>query len=490
MVADNILKSLAFEQNLQASELGNPKLTMYHRYIKPGDWYVSASGKYFDEAIKAGAKLIWSDSDKSYIDEYKQTPVAYRSNLAKDLPKLMANFFELKNTATNYIGITGTNGKTTCCQWLYQSLDNADKTAGYIGTLGLQSTAQPDTTNTGYTTPDIVAIQQYLQLFEQQNIDNIVIEATSHALSQNRIDNVAFKIAAFTNLSRDHLDYHHTMEQYFDCKTRLFLDSAIANSLKSAIINIDDPWGKKLVTLVKQHNTTCKLLTYSLKDNKASVFVESISEQTLTIKFAKQSINLYIPNLLLTDFNIQNLLVVFCCLSELGLSTKAIADAMQHLQPPEGRLQILRTNNKQIIIDFAHTPDSLEKTLQAIKKITKNKLWVVVGCGGDRDKGKRPMMANIACKIANNCIFTSDNPRGESPQAIIDDMTADLNYANYKTQVDRKAAIKYALLNSEPEDNIVIAGRGHESHQIIGDELLPFNDYEVTQELLATANAN
>ena len=484
MVADNILNSLAFEQNLQASKFGKPKLTMYHSHIKPGDWYVSASGKYFDEAIAAGAKLIWSDSDKSAIDKYKQTPVAYRANLAKDLPKLMADFFQLTNPAANYIGITGTNGKTSCCQWLYQSLQNANKTAGYIGTLGLQSTAQPTIINTGYTTPDIVAMQQYLQLFERQNIDNIIIEATSHGLAQNRIANVAFNIAVFTNLSRDHLDYHQTMQHYFSCKTQLFLDYPIT----SAIVNIDDAWGKKLATLVRQKQATCNILTYSLKDNSASVFVANIGEQSLTIKFAKQSLNLYIPNLLLTDFNIQNLLVVFCCLKQLGLSITAIADTMQHLQAPAGRLQILRSNNKQIIIDFAHTPDSLEKTLQAIKKITKNKLWVVVGCGGDRDKGKRPIMANIACTTADNCIFTSDNPRGEAAQAIIDDMTANLNYNNYKTQVDRKAAINYALQNSQPEDNIVIAGRGHESHQLIGDKLLPFNDYEVTQELLAISN--
>ena len=471
----------------RASLVGNPVLTIFYRHIQVGDCYIhlAADASYIDIAISRGAVLVWLEGKENSIKMRDNIPIVARKNLKRDLPKLLQALYPI-NEKGQYIGVTGTNGKTSISEWIFSMFCTAQLSGAIIGTLGAQTSSDDTKWQTGYTTPDVAKLQQYLHKIAQQNIDHFVIETSSHALRQNRVVNIPYQIGIFTNLSRDHLDYHGDMEEYFQCKVKLFTDFDI----KVAIINGDDEFGRRLLALLQQKHKQCRVISYSTKNQNAVVFGQLLAENTLQCHYADNVLKLAIPHIVPTTFNIENLLAVYCCGIALGLTAETLVRCFKLLSPPPGRLQqVPNSLEKSILIDFAHNPDSLEQTLCAVRALCSHKLWVVVGCGGDRDKGKRPKMARIACENADISIFTSDNPRSESPQAIIDDMVSGLSSEKFSTDVDRKSAIEYAINNSHKGDTIIISGRGHETMQTVGDRQIPFSDFEVVEQIIGHRDA-
>jgi len=306
-----------------------------------------------------------------------------------------------------------------------------------------------------------------------------VMEVSSHALEQHRTAGINFEIGIFTNLTRDHLDYHGTMENYGAAKAKLFQDYP----LKTVILNLDDPFSQHLLQIVPQIN----VLTYSLNNSQASIFCNKINllpngyqlEVSTPLGIVKTKIKL------IGDFNVSNILAAISAFIALEMPLKDIEKKLFQTQAVAGRMELFQSPNyAPIIIDYAHTPDALEKALQAARKHCNGKLWCIFGCGGDRDQGKRPLMGEIAEKYADQIILTNDNPRHEIPKQIISDIKTGLKSYSFLTILDRKQAISHALKNAEKNDLILLAGKGHETYQQIGDDFIHYSDRETVQQLL------
>jgi len=366
------------------------------------------------------------------------------------------------------VGVTGTNGKTTTTFILKSILESAGITTGVIGTLdGVR------------TTPESPELQRALAAYKEGGYKACVMEVTSHALAQDRVHGICFDIAIFTNLSQDHLDYHGSMEEYFQAKAKLFT----AELAKTAVVNIDNPYGKRL--LKKSEINT---IAYCIKD----VEELEIGPSVTTFVFDGYRVRLALGGI----FNVENALAAAKAAKALGISTKDIVAGISDAYAVPGRFeQIESESGIRIIVDFAHTPDALGQVLQAARATLQeksSKLTVVFGCGGDRDKGKRPIMGQVASQLADRIILTSDNPRSEDPQAIIDQILAGINFSSkveLLVEPDRRKAIESALKTSRAGDLVLIAGKGHESTQQLKDSIVAFDDRKVVSELLeATAD--
>jgi len=390
----------------------------------------------------------------------------------------------------SYIGVTGTNGKTSCTWWLAQLLRDFGKRPGLIGTLGcgVWSSDKPVVMQeTGYTTPDAKLLQKILAEFVQQGATHVVMEVSSHGLEQGRVKGVKFSTALFTNLSRDHLDYHGTMEKYGAAKARLFQVSG----LKNAVVNVDDPFGRTLAAEIK----TATVIRYSISDASADVYLRDLHIDAEGVRGNLVSpwgqAKIFSP--VIGEFNVSNLLGVISVLCAEGFALSSVADAIGNLQSPPGRLQRVSVDKQneaiQVFVDFAHSPDALEKILTTLKPQTKNKLWCVFGCGGDRDVGKRPVMGAVASRLADHVIVTSDNPRSENPRDIIDQILVGMDLHKTTAIEDRKSAIVHAICQANVGDVVLIAGKGHETYQEIKGTKIPFSDVsEASSALRLRAN--
>ncbi len=481
----DILYKVAIEAVHGTTDIVISKIEFDSRKIELNDVFVAIRGtlsdghNYIEKALSLGAIAIICEEFPSLIVNGVTYIKVKNSNEA--LAFLVANYYDNPSENLKLVGITGTNGKTTIASLLYQLF----KKAGYK--VGLLSTVKIMVDNEEYkathTTPDSLNLNFYLSEMVQQGCEFCFMEVSSHGIHQKRTEGLHFTGGVFTNLSHDHLDYHNTFAEYRDVK-KLFFDNLPKSAF--AITNIDDKNG-----LVMLQNTKAKKLTYALKsyaDYKAQILENQLSGLLLKINDNEVWVKL------IGSFNAYNLLAIFGVAAELGIEKVEALRLLSELESVSGRFQFIVSDAKiTAIVDYAHTPDALENVLKTIEDIrTKNEqLITVVGCGGDRDTTKRPIMANIASSLSDKVIFTSDNPRTENPETIIEAMEKGVEPQNFKKTVsilDRKQAIKTACQLANPNDIILIAGKGHETYQEINGVRYDFDDLKIVTELLKQLN--
>jgi len=449
------------------------------RKIQKGDLFVAQRGVtidghlYIEKAIQLGAISIVCE----VIPEKKKEGITYvqvqDSNTT--LAIIASNFYDNPSSKLNLVGVTGTNGKTTIASLLYQLFKKAGYKTGLLSTVKVLVDEKEYLAT--HTTPDSVTINQYLDEMVEAGVDYCFMEVSSHGIHQKRTEGLEFVGGIFTNLSHDHLDYHKTFAEYRDIK-KIFFDSLSKSAF--ALTNIDDKNGNIML-----QNTRARKRTYALKtlaDYKAKIIEKRFSGTMLSIDGTE------VWTKLIGTFNAYNLLAIVGAANELGLDKLETLTIISELESVSGRFEyMVSENGVTAIVDYAHTPDALKNVLETINDIrTDNeKLITVVGCGGDRDKTKRPKMAHIASQLSNQAIFTSDNPRTENPETILEEMEVGVSPENYKktlTILDRRQAIKTACKFSESGDILLIAGKGHETYQEINGERSHFDDLEeVTQ---------
>lgn len=427
------------------------------RKIQPGDIFVALRGnndghQYIQDAITKGAsKIIAEEGTYEVETEIVKDTREYLSKYLKE--KYYPEIKDIK-----LIGITGTNGKTTSAFLLYQALNKLNIKSAYIGTIGFHFNSEIKELQN--TTPDLLEI--YEMLLEAKDAKYVIMEVSSHALAQQRVLGLEFDYAIFTNLTQDHLDYHKTMENYMNSKKKLF--SQLTKKGKS-IINIDDSNGLFF--------TQKESITFGIKNATYNIDNIILDDEVTKFKINKKEYQTQ----LLGKHNVYNLIPTIIILEDLGI--KNIEETVKEIKAPKGRMEIVKHNTNKIIIDYAHTPDAVEKILESINSFKKGKVYTIIGCGGNRDKTKRPIMAKTATKLSNYCIFTSDNPREEDPEEIINDMISNIDNDNYEIEINREKAIDKAIQKLVKNDILLVLGKGHEPYQIIGKEKLPFDDKEI-----------
>ncbi|MBH0170681.1 UDP-N-acetylmuramoyl-L-alanyl-D-glutamate--2,6-diaminopimelate ligase [Fictibacillus sp. 18YEL24] len=471
-----------YEMDIQA----NPEITsieMDSRKAGKGCLFVCMEGLLFDghdfakTVANNGAAAILAEKD---IDV--NIPVIKVKNTKKALAVLADAFYGHPSQKLHLIGITGTNGKTTTSHLIEKVLRDAGKSTGMIGTIEMKIKDQ--SFKVANTTPDSLFLQNAFYQMTEEKVEAAVMEVSSHALVQGRVWGCDFDIAVFTNLTQDHLDYHKNMEEYQFAKSLLF--SQMGNTYnrsdrKVAVLNNDDPASKMF-----ERVTSAQVVSYGI-DNDSDVRATDIliGSQGTTFKLQTPIGSREVTLKLIGKFSVYNVLAATtaCLLS--GLDLDQILASLKEVTGVSGRFEpVIAGQDFTVIVDYAHTPDSLENVLRTIKEFATGKITAIVGCGGDRDKTKRPLMAGIAANLADHAIFTSDNPRTEDPLQILKDMEEGVDDGNYVTIPDRKKAIEHAVEKARANDVILIAGKGHETYQIIGKDILEFDDRIVAREAI------
>lgn len=469
-------------------------LQLDSRLIRPGDAFIALNGSlqhgllHTAQAILNGAvAVIYDPSGNIDADDYlKASPLSIAvSNLDEKLGFIAARFFDYPSKTLSVIGITGTNGKTTCSQLIAQALPDF----GVIGTLGWgQANALKPTLN---TTPDALTLQSMLRCLANEGKKGVAMEVSSHGLQLGRVNEISFTGAVFTNLSRDHLDFHGDMLQYLNAKLQLFK----LRPLRFAVINLDDQYCESVFDVVDP-NTQC--WGFSLQDKEKQgmecLFARNIVHDSLGLTFdvCWQNQLLTVNSTISGAFNVQNLLTVACVLMAMGWSFDRAITRLSSLHAVSGRMEKFGGQGKPIVyVDYAHTPDALEQVLKSTQQHQTGQLWVIFGCGGNRDKGKRAQMGRIAETHADHVVLTDDNPRNEEPQAIIADILAGCERHDLIKQIgDRKTAITTTIRHAHRNDCIVVAGKGHENYQEIGNRKLPFSDQAIVEQALLSWSAH
>ena len=431
---------------------------------------------YIDEAIYNGAKVIITENDLSLNENITIIKVKCSRTAFAEISKI---FYNKNCNNLRFIGITGTNGKTTTSFMIKSILDLKNKKNGLIGTIHNEfaNYILPSLR----TTPEADELHQLLNRMERSGCENVIMEVSSHALTLKRVAGIKFDLGIFTNLSEEHLDFHSSMNNYFNQKKTLF--NEMKNDKCPIIVNIDDCYGDKLYNEFKKQT-----LTYGLSNDamyRASKIRIKNHKTIFKLDTPKnKNVKFMIP--FIGTHNIYNALAAIVTLSQCGLKIKDIRKNFVKVKSIPGRLQLVSKNDKkQIYIDYAHTVDSLKIVLQTLKKIRHRKLWLVFGCGGNRDTTKRKKMGKIASMYSDEIIITSDNPRDENPLSICKEIISGCkNGDNVEIIVDRKKAIKSVLTKSNSKDIILIAGRGHENYQEIKGEMIPFNDAKIIDEVI------
>ena len=452
------------------------------RKIRPNDLFLAYPGSHTDgrayigQAIAAGAgAVLWEKSGFQWNTDWR-LPNLGVADLRSHAGEIASRFFGHPSRNMWLAGVTGTNGKTSCSHWIAQSLTHLGRKTAVVGTLGSGFLGQlRDTVN---TTPDALSLQSTLAALRADGATGCAMEVSSHGIEQGRVNGTEFDVALFTNLSRDHLDYHKTMEQYAKAKAKLF-DWPL---LTHAVVNIDDKFGREIARSIDRSRVS--VLGYGFGKGEIAGHRLDLTTRGLKLEITTPWGPAQLQSRLIGDFNAVNLLGVLGVLMTADVPLHDAIDALALVEPVAGRMEMVRMPHAPLaVIDYAHSPDALEKALGALQMliVPGAKLHCVFGCGGDRDPGKRPLMGEIATRLADHVIVTSDNPRSEDPYAIIEDIVAGAN-TNYEIEVDRSSAIFKALLAAAEQDVVLIAGKGHESYQEIGMQRLPFSDVQVARE--------
>jgi UDP-N-acetylmuramoyl-L-alanyl-D-glutamate--2,6-diaminopimelate ligase len=464
----------------------NPTITsieMDSREVKKGSLFICVKGytvdghDFAEQAIKNGAAAIIAE---------RELPVDVPVIKVKDSRRAMAiladAFYGQPTHKLHLIGVTGTNGKTTTTYLIEQIFHAYGKKTGLIGTI--QMKIGNETFETKNTTPESLTLQKVFHQMVENQVETAVMEVSSHALDMGRVHGCDFDVAVFTNLTQDHLDYHETMDKYLQAKGLLF--AQLGNRYdhhkpKFAVLNADDE-----ASNVYKRMTAAHIITYGI-ENESDIMAKNIVMTSKGTSFdlvtPTETVKMNVQ--LIGRFSVYNVLAAAAACLASGVPLDVIVNALEKTKGVPGRFEVVNVGqNFTVIVDYAHTPDSLENVLVTIQQFAKGKIYTVVGCGGDRDRTKRPIMANIAAKYSDMAIFTSDNPRSEDPMQILNDMEAGLEKNNFCSIVDRKKAIAYAVSLAKEDDVILIAGKGHETYQIIGNDVFEFDDRKVAAEAI------
>lgn len=475
MKLSQILKGVNIKS--QYSDIDVIDITNNSKNVKKDYVYVAIRGsavdghKFANDALENGACAVVVEEDlglknQIIVDDTKKS-YAIMAN----------NYFNNPGDKLKLIGVTGTNGKTSVTTMVKHILEYAGFKTGLIGTINIEY--GDITIENKNTTPDAYIFHKTLALMLENGCEYVVSEVSSHALHQDRLYGVNFAVAGFTNLTQDHLDYHKDMQDYFDAKKKLF------SMCDKAVININDTYGEKLTKEID-----IDFDTVSTKDKNAKFFAEDIECKTDGVKFnirysdVLSKVSFAIPGL----YSVENALVAIGIVTNLGVSLNKAITALSKLKGIKGRCEIVYSNEKMTVIcDYAHTPDGIENILSSLKESINGRLVALFGCGGDRDKTKRPLMAKACEKYADFVIVTSDNPRSEDPELIVLDIVKGLSKnSQFVTIVDRKEAIEYAMKNAKQNDTIVLLGKGHEDYQVLKDKTIHFDEREVVSEIAKT----
>ncbi|APV48468.1 UDP-N-acetylmuramoyl-L-alanyl-D-glutamate--2,6-diaminopimelate ligase [Betaproteobacteria bacterium GR16-43] len=470
------------------AQLGVPlaDLTADSRAVKRGSIFVAYPGTVRDgrsfivDAISRGASAVLWDHEGFEWDERWDVPNLALDDLRTRISEIAGHVYGNPSDALWMTGVTGTNGKTTVAQWVAQALDAHGKRSAVLGTLG--NGVVGELTEAKNTTPDAIVLQRLLAEYVKRGARAAAMEVSSHGLDQARTAGIKYDVAVFTNLTRDHLDYHGTLEAYGEAKFKLFS----ARGLKAAVVNVDDEWGARFAQRLA--TKPLKLITYGTGP-EASLRATNVALSEAGVRFTLEGEwgTADIAASVLGAFNVSNLLAVAGALFAAGLSLDGVAATLSKLKPVPGRLERIGGGNEPlVVVDYAHTPDALEKALAALRPaVAKDRqLICVFGCGGDRDPGKRPMMGAAAARLADHVIVTSDNPRGEDPAKIIAQVMGGIPAGKAEAIEDRQVAIFTAVHHARAGDVVLLAGKGHETYQEIAGVRHPFCDGETARAAL------
>jgi UDP-N-acetylmuramoyl-L-alanyl-D-glutamate--2,6-diaminopimelate ligase len=452
------------------------ELTLDSRQVRAGDLFLAVPGGKFDgrahiaDALQRGAAAVAYEVDGATVLPITDAPLIPVKGLAAQLSDIAGRFYGDPSRQLNLVGVTGTNGKTSVTQLVAQALDLLGQHCGLVGTLG---TGFYGALQSGqHTTPNPIAVQATLADLKKAGAKAVAMEVSSHGLDQGRVAALAFDVAVLTNLSRDHLDYHGTMEAYGAAKAKLFNWTNLA----CRVINLDDDFGRRLAA--EKHDS--RLITYSLEDASAYLYCREarFDDEGVRATLVTPQGEHHLRSTLLGRFNLSNVLAAVGALLGLDYALDEILAVLPKLEGPAGRMQRLGGGNQPlVVVDYAHTPDALEKVLLALRPHAKGRLLCLFGCGGDRDRGKRPLMAQVVERLADAVLVTDDNPRTEDPALIFDDIRSGFAAVDKVEFVaGRGLAIAQLIASASAEDVIVLAGKGHEDYQEINGERHGFSD--------------
>lgn len=482
------LKSLLPDQTDVPEHLLVRNVVLDHRKVLAGDLFIARSGTHHKgvdfviPAIHAGASAVLMHSDEyhSGLDAFSDWifPVHHLNQVAGDV---INRYYQSPSESMAVIGITGTNGKTSCSHFIAQALNLLGEKAALVGTIG--NGFLPDLDRSSHTTPDVLTVHQLLASFKRSGAKAVVMEVSSHALDQGRTSGVTFNQVGFTNLTRDHLDYHETMAAYAASKRQLFEDTGALQ-----LLNVDDEFGRDL--LAKACKDNAPALSYSLLDTTADIHVKTSELHDEGIRFALSTPwgEISASSALIGRFNLSNLLLTAASLGAAGYPAVEISRVLTLIKAVSGRMEkVSKVGEPLVLVDYAHTPDALLQTLSALNEHRKEggRIICAFGCGGDRDQGKRPIMAQVASGLADQLVITSDNPRSEDPQAIINQILEGVSAKQSPAiELDRAKAIEVAIRMASDSDIVLIAGKGHEDYQEIMGCRHAFSDSVVARKCL------
>ncbi|MGM0444935.1 MAG: UDP-N-acetylmuramoyl-L-alanyl-D-glutamate--2,6-diaminopimelate ligase [Bacillota bacterium] len=475
MLLEKVLKKVHVENIIGSKNIKINDIKYDSRQIKDGNLFICIQGfktdghKYIPDAIQKQAKAVLIDKE---VENYsKKITYIKVDDSRKAMAKIAKNFFKDPLEKIELIGVTGTNGKTTTTYLIKDILNKSGYKTGLIGTIEVYD--GENSLDASRTTPESLDIYKYLAKMRDNDVKYAVMEVSSHALALNRVDTMQFKTAVFTNLSQDHLDYHKTMQKYAEEKVKLFKK---IKKEGTAIINNDDQYSSFF-----KNNTKSDIITYGIE--------ESSDLKATNLKLALHGVSFNLDNMkydlhLTGKFNIYNSLAAIGTALSLGIDEKTIKESLESIQGIPGRFETINLSQDfTVIIDYAHTPDSMINVLESLKNFRHEDVIIVFGCGGERDKDKRPKMGKIAVKYGDYVVVTTDNPRSEEPDTIIEEIIGGIIESKYNTQftvnVDRKDAIIHAVNKAKKDDVVIVFGKGHETYQVFADKTIDFNDKEV-----------
>lgn len=483
-------------------------LSLDSRTVRQGELFIALEGQvthgieFAPGALARGAAaVLWETTAQHRVDNRldldriaQKVPLIRVPRLSEHLGRLASRFYGNPSQALRVIGITGTDGKTSTSQFVAQALEHLGFSVGVMGTLGYGRLGE--FTEASHTTPDAIRVQQWLARFRDQGSKFVVMEASSHGLELGRVNGITFETAVFTNLTRDHLDFHGNMKNYARAKSRLFE----MPGLKQAVLNLDDPLGAELFAKI---HTRVACIGYTLAEQVPAGVARGLS--VARMDFGLDGLEVDINSSwgsatlrcrLLGRFNVSNLLAALGVLLSVGIDFKRAVAALEHVTTVPGRMELIEAPldrlAPRVVVDYAHTPGALEQVLSALRAHCTGQLWCVFGCGGDRDRGKRSLMGACAEALADRIVITDDNPRSESPAAIVADIISGLQRKEQvKIEHDRARAIRWVIQSATAQDLVLVAGKGHENYQIVGTVKKAFSDHEQVrrclQELATTA---
>ncbi|MCA9401025.1 MAG: UDP-N-acetylmuramoyl-L-alanyl-D-glutamate--2,6-diaminopimelate ligase [Candidatus Omnitrophica bacterium] len=483
MLLSEFLKRVGFENIVSIEkDINLTHVVMDSRSVSTETIFFAKSGTlldghaFIDQAIAKGAPVIVYDPKKYKPILNDKVVFLPAENPNQLLTQILSLVYPIDFGQISVVGITGTNGKTTLTYLLESIIQSHQSHCGVVGTINYRyANTVLDATN---TTPSVTEIHRLIHDMQKNDIDYCVMEVSSHALDQGRVEGIEFGTSIFTNLTSDHLDYHQTRENYFSAKSKLFQN---LSTEADAVLNADDPYSQRLRTL-----TSGKIITYGIQ-NKADISVLNmdISLKSTLLKIRTPNGNINLQSQLIGRFNVYNILAAVAFGYAENFTLSEIKNGIEKLSTIPGRMEKIDLKQEfSVFIDYAHTDDALRNVLQTIREASDEKLILVFGCGGDRDRTKRPEMAKTASQYADFTIITSDNPRTENPESIINEITSAMTTDAYAVNVNRESAIKQALLLARPKDIVLIAGKGHENYQIVQDGAIKFDEREIIKTCL------